>query len=92
MFVFPGVTILKSHALVNWEQHSWLIDATVQWPFLSAPEFEDTEDPYCETGHNALFIGPDGGLWSSCHYLMYEKHSYPYSQTFQDCELTPQPG
>lgn len=26
--------------------------------------FDDTGDPYCETGHNALFEGPDGKLWS----------------------------
>ena len=55
-------------------------------------KFTDTEDPYCETGHNALFIGPDGKLWSSCHYLMYEKRPYPYSQTFEPWEKTPQLG
>jgi beta-xylosidase len=31
--------------------------------------YDDTADPYCETGHNALFEGPDGRLWSSCHYM-----------------------
>lgn len=36
--------------------------------------YTDTEDPYQETGHNALFIGPDGNLWNSCHYFMYEKY------------------
>ena len=46
-------------------------------------KFQDTEYPYCETGHNSLFIGPDGKLWSSCHYIMYEKRPYPYSQTFE---------
>jgi xylan 1,4-beta-xylosidase len=55
-------------------------------------KFQDTQDPYCETGHNALFIGPDGNLWSSCHYMMFEKRPYPYSQTFQPWELTPQMG
>jgi len=55
-------------------------------------KFQDTADPYCETGHNALFEGPDGKLWSSCHYFMYEKRPYPYSQTFQPWELTPQMG
>ena len=55
-------------------------------------KFQDTEDPYCETGHNALFVGPDGQLWSSCHYLMYEKRPYPYSQTFEAWEKTPQMG
>jgi len=55
-------------------------------------EFQDTEDPYQETGHNALFEGPDGNLWSSCHYFMYEKRPYPYSQTFEPWEKTPQMG
>lgn len=35
-----------------------------------AGEFEDSEDPYAETGHNAIFEGPDGKLWSSCHYMI----------------------
>lgn len=55
-------------------------------------KFQDTEDPYCETGHNALFEGPDGQLWSSCHYMMFEKRAYPYSQTFKSWELPPQMG
>lgn len=55
-------------------------------------EFEDTEDPYCETGHNALFVGPDGKLWSSCHYLMYEKRPYPYCQDLLGWETVPQMG
>lgn len=54
--------------------------------------FADTQDPYQETGHNALFIGPDGNLWSSCHYFMDEKRPYPYSQTFEAWEYTPQMG
>ncbi len=54
--------------------------------------FQDTQDPYCETGHNSLFMGPDGQLWSACHYLMYEKRSYPYSQPLEPWELTPQLG
>jgi beta-xylosidase len=55
-------------------------------------KFQDSEDPYCETGHNAIFEGPDGKLWLSCHYLMYEKRPYPYSQTFESWELSPQMG
>jgi xylan 1,4-beta-xylosidase len=55
-------------------------------------KFQDTEDPYCETGHNALFEGPDGRLWSSCHYLMYEKRPYPYCPDLQEWEKTPQMG
>jgi beta-xylosidase len=55
-------------------------------------KFNDTQDPYCETGHNALFIGPDGNLWSSCHYTMYQKRPYPYCQSFESWELMPQLG
>lgn len=55
-------------------------------------KFQDSQDPYCETGHNALFKGPDGKLWSSCHYSMYEKRPYPYSQTLEKWEFTPQMG
>jgi len=55
-------------------------------------KFQDSQDPYCETGHNSIFEGPDGKLWSSCHYFMYEKRPYPYSQTFEPWELKPQMG
>ena len=55
-------------------------------------KYQDTQDPYCETGHNALFEGPDGKLWSSCHYLMYEKRSYPYNPDLQPWEKLPQLG
>ena len=55
-------------------------------------EFQDTEDPYCETGHNALFEGPDGKLWTSCHYLMYEKRQYPYCPSLLLWETMPQMG
>jgi len=55
-------------------------------------KFQDTPDPYQETGHNALFIGPDGQLWNSCHYFMFQKRPYPYSQTFKAWEKTPQLG
>lgn len=54
--------------------------------------YQDTEDPYCEAASNSLFTGPDGKLWSSCHYLMYKKRPYPYSQTFEPWELTPEMG
>ena len=58
----------------------------------SGLKFQDTEDPYCETGHNALFVGPDGNLWTSCHYMMYEKRPYPYCPDLQPWEKTPQMG
>lgn len=55
-------------------------------------QYSDTQDPFCETGHNSLFEGPDGNLWSSCHYQMYEKRPYPYSQPLEDWELCTQLG
>jgi len=55
-------------------------------------KFQDTEDPYCETGHNSLFMGPDGQLWSSCHYMGYEKRPYPYCSELFDWEKLPQMG
>lgn len=42
-----------------------------------AGNFEDTNDPYCETGHNFIFEGPDGKLWSSCHYVFYKGQPFP---------------
>jgi beta-xylosidase len=32
--------------------------------------FEDTRDPFVEAGHCAVFEGPDGSDWLSCHYLL----------------------
>ncbi|WP_461642192.1 hypothetical protein [Labilibaculum euxinus] len=61
--------------------------AIIRWIKL-----QDTEDPHCETGHNALFIGPDGNIWSSCHYKGYGKSLYPYCPELQDWEKTPQIG
>jgi beta-xylosidase len=55
-------------------------------------KYNDTEDPYCEAASNVLFTGPDGKLWSSCHYLMYDKRPYPYSPNLEAWELTPQMG
>jgi beta-xylosidase len=33
-------------------------------------QFEDTRDPFVETGHCAIFEGPDGKDWVCCHYLL----------------------
>jgi len=44
-----------------------------------AGEFKDSEDPYAETGHNAIFEGPDGKLWSSCHYMIYDGQTFKSS-------------
>jgi len=54
--------------------------------------YQDTEDPYCEAGSNVIFVGPDGKLWSSCHYLMYDKRPYPYSPNLKSWEKVPQLG
>jgi xylan 1,4-beta-xylosidase len=32
--------------------------------------YDDTSDPYAETGHCAVFEGPDGKDWISCHYML----------------------
>jgi xylan 1,4-beta-xylosidase len=32
--------------------------------------FEDTADPYVETGHCAIFEGPDAKDWLCCHYFL----------------------
>jgi xylan 1,4-beta-xylosidase len=55
-------------------------------------KYQDTEDPYCEAASNTLFEGPGGKLWSSCHYIMYDKRSYPYCPNLQPWEKTPQLG
>jgi beta-xylosidase len=39
--------------------------------------FDDTPDPYAETGHCAVFTGPDGGDWLSCHYLRQGRQPIP---------------
>lgn len=36
-------------------------------------KYQDSQVPYCEAGSNSLFKGPDGELWSSCPYLIYQK-------------------
>ena len=32
--------------------------------------YDDTPDPYVETGHCAIFEGPDGRDWLCCHYFL----------------------
>jgi len=54
--------------------------------------FEDSADPYCETGHNSLFEGPDGQLWSSCHYLLFKKNSFSINQNLETWKNTHQLG
>lgn len=55
-------------------------------------KFDDTNDPYCETGHNAIFIGPDGQLWSSCHYSMDTIFLNKNDSTIEPWVSTPQMG
>ena len=55
-------------------------------------KYQDTEDPYCEAASNVIFVGPDGKLWSSCHYLMYDKRPYPYCSKLKSWEKVPQLG
>ena len=55
-------------------------------------KYQDSEDPYCEAASNSLFEGPDGKLWSSCHYIMYNERPYPYCPDLQPWEKTPQLG
>ena len=55
-----------------------------------AQPFEDSADPYAETGHNAIFEGPDGKLWSSCHYLFYNGQTF--KSTDENAAPKPQLG
>jgi xylan 1,4-beta-xylosidase len=55
-----------------------------------AGNFEDSNDPYCETGHNSIFEGPDGKLWSSCHYIFYK--GQPFPSVNEKTEPKPQMG
>jgi beta-xylosidase len=55
-------------------------------------KYNDTGDPYCEAASNVLFTGPDGKLWNSCHYLMYDKRPYPYCPNLEPWEKTTQMG
>jgi xylan 1,4-beta-xylosidase len=52
--------------------------------------FADSNDPYAETGHNAIFEGPDGKLWSSCHYIFYK--GQVFNQTSETNQSKPQLG
>ena len=57
---------MKRIALALHQGHSV---ATLGQVERNAEKGRDTPDPYQETGHNAIFEGPDGQLWSSCHYF-----------------------
>lgn len=55
-------------------------------------KYQDTKDPYCEAASNVIFTGPDGKLWSSCHYLIYAKDPYPFGPKLKEWEKVPQMG
>jgi xylan 1,4-beta-xylosidase len=57
-------------------------------------QFEDTPDPYAETGHCAIFEGPDGKDWFSCHYLKEGQkpiggHSLEYADSMPQLGIEP---
>jgi beta-xylosidase len=87
-----GPWVLASHEpIFGTRKKGYRPELAIQGGYANL-KFQDSEDPYCETGHNSLFVGPDGKLWSSCHYLMYEKRPYPYCSALEDWEKTPQMG
>jgi xylan 1,4-beta-xylosidase len=53
--------------------------------------FVDTPDPYAEAGHCAIFEGPDGRDWLSCHYLKEGRHPIP-GHSLEYADSVPQLG
>jgi xylan 1,4-beta-xylosidase len=92
----------SSHPLGPWElasresvfgtrKRGYRPELAIEWGYAYL-KYEDSDDPYCETGHNALFEGPDGKLWSSCHYLMFEGRADPGNRLRAAWEAYPQLG
>jgi len=54
--------------------------------------YSDTADPYAETGHGAVFTGPDGADWFCCHYLVAGQQSSVEDGILQYTDTTPQLG
>jgi beta-xylosidase len=54
--------------------------------------FEDTDDPFVETGHCAVFEGPDGGDWLCCHYFLEGAQPIPGSVLPEYYDSAPQLG
>lgn len=58
-------------------------------------KYEDTNDPYVEVGHNAVFEGPDGKDWICCHYWLQGKtivafdHLPLYAETREQLGIEP---
>lgn len=53
-------------------------------------QYSDSKDPYCEAGHIAIFEGPDGKFWISCHYTLCEGYNNSESDSWK--KLLPQMG
>lgn len=54
--------------------------------------YEDTPDPYVETGHCAIFAGTDGRDWLSCHYFLEGKRPDTSKSTMEFHDTFPQLG
>jgi len=54
--------------------------------------FEDTLDPYVETGHCAVFDGPDSGDWLCCHYFLEGKEPIDDGPVREYRDTVPQLG
>lgn len=54
--------------------------------------FEDTPDPFVETGHCAIFTGPDDRDWISCHYLPEGKQPHFNGTVLEYADAYPQLG
>ena len=55
-------------------------------------QFADTNDPFVEVGHNAVFEGPDGKDWICCHYFLEGKQPIPDSPIPEYRDTAPQLG
>ena len=54
--------------------------------------YEDTPDPYVETGHCAVFEGPDGLDWLCCHYFLEGKELDDSKLVLEYFDTMPQLG
>ena len=55
-------------------------------------QYEDTADPYAETGHGAVFRGADGNDWFCCHYLPMGKTYVEYAEVIEYTDTAPALG
>jgi beta-xylosidase len=54
--------------------------------------FDDTPDPFVETGHCAIFEGPDGRDWICCHYFLEGADPILSGPVIEYRDTTPQLG